>query len=205
LGIPRIVSDLKRSIDAGERTKQFSSPVGRQILAYQETAGSQEKYKQWAWSQEGIASVWKEWNRIEEIAGGILTAHDETRFTVTHGGSQGNGAACIAVTGPSFMLDRTRMDSARAPLLRFDIQEMAMNSVFTARCWRRVVLEPTGIWKYSVQPDIVDESEFKPYCTKDGEAVWQTLDPKTVRTQELVEAGLLLLFDLAHKGIRGQL
>ncbi len=40
LGIPRVVSDLKRSIDAGERTKQISSPVGRHILAYQETAGA---------------------------------------------------------------------------------------------------------------------------------------------------------------------
>jgi len=45
---------------------------------------------------------------------------------------------------------------------------------------------------------------LRPYCRKDGEAVWQTLDQKTVRTQELVDSGLLLLFGLANKAILGE-
>ncbi len=103
------------------------------------------------------------------------------------------------------MLDTTKLDSARAALLQFNIQQMAVNSIINARCWRRVALEPTGMWKNYVEPENVDQLVFKPYCTKDGEAVWQTSDGNTIRTEELVADGLLLLFDLAHKGIRGEL
>jgi len=71
-GIPRIVCDIRRSIDAGERTKQISSPLGRQILTDQDAAGAQEKYKGWACSQEGIALVWQEWKRIAEVSSKIL-------------------------------------------------------------------------------------------------------------------------------------
>src|SRR5260221_3141893 len=207
LGIRRVVSDLKRSIDAGERTKQISSPVGRHIRAYLETAGAQEKYKQWAWSQEGITAVWREWNRIEEITKGILAAHGETGFNVAHDKSDyGNWSTYITVTGPSFMLDTTKLDSARADLLQFNIQQMAVNSIINARCWRRDALKSTETCAdYVKQPDNVDQLTFKPYCTKDAEAVWQTLDGNTIRTEELVEDGLLLLFDLANKGIRGEL
>jgi hypothetical protein len=206
LGVQRVIGDLKRSIDAGERTKQISSPVGRQILAYQETAGAQEKYKQWAWSHEGIAAAWQEWNRIEEIVKTILATHGETRFAVAHNKSDyGNRNTYITVTGPSFMLDPRKLDSTRSPLLQFNIQQMAVNSVFNALCWRRVALEPTGMWANYVQPDNVDELKFKPYCTKDGEAIWQTSDGNVIRTEELIEGGLLLLFDLANKGIRGEL
>jgi hypothetical protein len=102
-------------------------------------------------------------------------------------------------------MDQTKLDSSRAPQLQFGIQQMADNSVLSAQGLRRIVLAPTGLWVNYIAPEIVDQLEFKPYCTKDGEPIWQTSEKKAIRTQELVETGLLLLFDVAHKAIRGEL
>jgi hypothetical protein len=93
---PCLVSDLKRSIEVGERTKEISSPLGLQIRAFQDTAGTQELYKKWAWSPGSIQAVWTEWGRISEIASGILEAHEEKRFEVKSGQNFTNW---IQVTG----------------------------------------------------------------------------------------------------------
>jgi hypothetical protein len=179
--------------------------LGRKIKAFQDAAGAQEKYKQWAWSREGIEATWNEWNRIEEIAKGILANHNETRFQVSQNAPPGNWSNYIAVKGPAFSIDATKIDGTRVPTLRFDIRQMAMNSIFSARCWRRVFLEHAGIFANYAQPEIIDELEFKPYCTKDGKAIWQTQDQSFIDTQTLVEDGLSLLYDLAHKGMRGKI
>ena len=50
LGIARVVSDLKRSIEAGERTKVISDPLSAQIKTFQEAADSEEKFRSWACS-----------------------------------------------------------------------------------------------------------------------------------------------------------
>jgi hypothetical protein len=57
LGVKRVVSDLKRSIEAGERTKEISNPLGLEIRAFQDTADAQALYKKWAWSPGGINAV----------------------------------------------------------------------------------------------------------------------------------------------------
>ena len=201
-GVKRLVSDLKRSIEVGERTKEISSPLGLQIRAFQDTAGAQELYKKWAWSPGGIQAVWTEWARISEIATGILDTHDEKRFEVKSGQ---NFANWIQVTGPIFTTDQTRLDGSHVPILHFDLREMAMNSIFTARCTRRVALQPPGIFARTREPQILDELEVKPYCTKAGKAVWQTKDQAIISTQELVEDGLSFFFEVVHKGIRGEL
>jgi hypothetical protein len=201
LGIPRVISDLKRSIEAGERTKEISSPLGRQIRAFQDTAGAQELYKKWAWSTEGLKAVMAEWNRISQIASDVLDAHNEKRFTVKQ--SQDWGIPSIEITGQAFTLDPTKLYGARLPVLDFYLQLMAVNSLSNAKCTRRVVLQHPGIWARTQEPQIIDQLEVKPYCTKEGNAVWQTTDHAIIDTKTFVEEGLLLLFDTAHKGILG--
>jgi hypothetical protein len=197
-----VVSDLKRSIEAGERTKEISSPLALEIRAFQDTADAQALYKKWAWSSEGINAVWAEWSRISEIVTGILNTYEEKRFVVKTGQ---NFTSWIQVTGPVFTTDETRLDGTQEPILHFDLREMAMNSIFTARCTRTVALQPPGIWARTREPEILDRVEVKPYCTREGNAIWQMNDQTVVGTQDFVEQGLALLFKVIHSGFRGQL
>jgi hypothetical protein len=91
--------------------------LGLQIRAFQDTAGTQELYKKWAWSPGSIQAVWTEWGRISEIASGILEAHEEKRFEVKSGQNFTNW---IQVTGPIFTTDQTRIDGRHVPILHFE-------------------------------------------------------------------------------------
>ena len=197
LGVARVVGDLKRSIDAGERTKFINDPLASRIMAFRESADAEDKYHSWALSSEGIEAVWREWDSIATLAKEVFGRHSEKRFQVAGPQQLVAGRSHIDIQGPVFLIVEDRNTMRRKLTLRFSIWGMAINSVSDAQCRYRVLLEHVGA--ITGQADFTSEFYFNPYCTKDGRPVWQDLKRSTADTKQLVELALTELFDTANK------
>jgi hypothetical protein len=190
---------IRSAVGVAEQSREVYNPLKKAILALQSDITAARLWQSWS-HKEGVKAVFDEWEHIPAAAERVLQEIGNSTFSIHRG--QNTFLPAISIEGPHVDVDgKETIDEKRIIYLLFNINT-ASNSVYNAKCDRRIVLRYADPWNKVFEE--AHRLSFMPYCTAEGEPIWRDDKGSFLDTRKLVEDGLMLLIDITHRACRGE-